>query len=500
MKLSQYAKEIERCYLTTNKNIFISASAGSGKTTTSVHLAKITPTYKKILFLAFNRSIVEELESRLPKHVEVRTIHGKSCSVLKSSKIVKWKISEKKNFGMLIKVMDPRKFGNKVKLMNTCCFECCKLYDLVRLNLVDINNDDAVIAVAERWGMTIGDNELFYTRKLYQLNEKAAERLNDSNGKIDFLDMLWLAYTKVDPDDFPKYDVVFCDESQDISPLQRELVLRMIKSNGRLITVGDFSQAIYSFQGASTDSFRFFMERENTEVLKLPISYRCAKNIVLEARKYTDHIEWREGAPDGIVRMGMMNEIKSGDMVICRNNKPLVEMFIYLLKNGIKSRILGRDFGTNLISLMEKNGSVYNLEMSLYGVHNELVEKGIRNPRKNSKYVSLEEKIEIIKILVDHFKTYQSAIDQLNNIFTDERSEDEVMLSTIHKSKGLESERVFVIGFHELLPSEYAVTELELEAEKCLQFVAVTRAKEELVFIPYIKGSSNSINNIYLEN
>lgn len=488
MRLSQYAKEIEICYMNTNKNIFISASAGSGKTTTSVHLAKITPTYKKILFLAFNRSIVDELEVRVPKHVEVRTIHGKACSVLKSSKIVKWKISENKNFGMLIKVMDPRKFDNKHKLMNTCCFDCCKLYDLVRLNLIDINDDEAIIEVGERWGLLVGENELLYTRKLYQLNEKAAEKLNDSNGKIDFLDMLWLAYTKVDPNDFPKYDVVFCDESQDISPLQRELILRMIKRNGRLITVGDFSQAIYSFQGASTDSFRFFMERENTEVLKLPISYRCAKNIVLEARPYTDHIEWRDGAPDGIVRMGKMREIKSGDMVICRNNKPLIELFIYLLKNGIKSRILGRNFGSNLISMMEKYGSVYELELTLDGIFEDLKGKGVRNPRKNNKYVAFDEKLEIIKILVNHFGGYQMAINQLNNIFTDERSDDEVTLSTIHKSKGLENERVFILGFHELMPSEFAVTDLELEAEKCLQFVAITRAKDELIYIPYMKG------------
>lgn len=488
MKLSQYSKEIERCYVNTNKNIFISASAGSGKTTTSVHLAKITPTYKKILFLAFNRSIVEELESRVPKHAEVRTIHGKACSVLKSAKIVKWKISENKNFGMLIKVMDPRKFDGKINVMNSCCYDCCKLYDLVRMNLIDISDDEAVMDVGDRWGLLVGEQELFYTRKLYELNEKASQRLNDSNGKIDFLDMLWLAYTKVDPDDFPKYDVVFCDESQDISPLQRELILRMIKRNGRLITVGDFSQAIYSFQGASTDSFRFFMERENTEVMKLPVSYRCARNIVLEARNYTDEIEWREGAPEGVVRMGKYSEVVNGDMVLCRNNKPLVEMFIYLLKKGVKSSILGRDFGANLISLMEKFGSVTGLELRLEGIQEELRGKGVVNPKKSDKYVSFDEKMQIIKILIEHFGSYDNTIKQLSEIFTDERIKDGVTLSTIHKSKGLESERVFILGFHELIPSEYATTDLELEAERCLQFVAVTRAKTELVYIPYIKS------------
>ena len=63
MKLDKNQKAIEFEYLNTRKDMFICASAGSGKSTTVTHLAKITPKHKKLIFVAFNKSIVEELKT-----------------------------------------------------------------------------------------------------------------------------------------------------------------------------------------------------------------------------------------------------------------------------------------------------------------------------------------------------------------------------------------------------------------------------------------------------
>ena len=56
-----------------------------------------------------------------------------------------------------------------------------------------------------------------------------------------------------------------------------------------------------------------------------------------------------------------------------------------------------------------------------------------------------------------------------------------IILSTIHKSKGLEADRVFFLE-PGLIPSKYAVTELAVYAEKCLKFVGITRARKELIY------------------
>lgn len=65
----------------------------------------------------------------------------------------------------------------------------------------------------------------------------------------------------------------------------KEFALRLLKPRGRFMIVGDFSQAIYSFQGASVDNFSYFQNLPNTVTLPLSVTYRCAKNIVKEAQK-----------------------------------------------------------------------------------------------------------------------------------------------------------------------------------------------------------------------
>ena len=72
MKLDKYKQAIADEYLRSNKNIFVNASAGAGKTSLLLHLLNITPSYKDCLFLAFNRSIVEELERKCLGRAEVK--------------------------------------------------------------------------------------------------------------------------------------------------------------------------------------------------------------------------------------------------------------------------------------------------------------------------------------------------------------------------------------------------------------------------------------------
>ena len=71
----------------------------------------------------------------------------------------------------------------------------------------------------------------------------------------------------------------------------------------------------------------------------------------------------------------------------------------------------------------------------------------------------------------------------INRLFTDEKVENAVMLSTAHKSKGLEANRVLI-----LLPNKLPLTwqnqlDWQLKQELNLKYVALTRARKELVFI-----------------
>jgi DNA helicase-2/ATP-dependent DNA helicase PcrA len=83
---SKYQKEIFNFILKDTRNAVISAVAGSGKTTTLLKALDTIPDDKTVLFLAFNKSISEELSRRVPenkKNIFVKTVHGYGYTTLR---------------------------------------------------------------------------------------------------------------------------------------------------------------------------------------------------------------------------------------------------------------------------------------------------------------------------------------------------------------------------------------------------------------------------------
>jgi hypothetical protein len=240
---------------------------------------------------------------------------------------------------------------------------------------------------------------------------------------------------------------------------------------------------IYGFQGSSLDNFWVFQREPNTTVLPLSITYRCARRIVEEAKTvFPGEIEAAPDAIEGIVRRGNLEEAESGDFVLCRNNIPLVEAFIFFLKKKKKAVIKGKDFGEALLYVLDRASDVKSLDLLLEEKLKNLQERGI--PRaaalNHPSYVSLEEKCIIIKTLYGVYGSMVTLYSVMSEIFTDNVQEG-IILSTCHKSKGLEADRVFFLN-PELIPHPKAKTEKALYGEKCLKFVAITRAKKELVY------------------
>lgn len=282
--------------------------------------------------------------------------------------------------------------------------------------------------------------------------------------------------------DFPKYDVVVTDESQDFSTIQKELSMRYIKKSGRFVTVGDSRQCIYGFQGSSLEVFKSLQSYPNTIVLPLDITYRCGKNIVEEARKVFDNgIVAAPNAIDGVVRKGEFDEAENGDFILCRNNLPLATVFLYLLEMGKKATIKGKEYGDALVALVDKIKYIEDLDAMCEKKISELKERGLTDiqAKNNPSYVAFLEKCTILKILYKNWGDMKKLEDNIKEIYKDDT--EGIVLSTIHKSKGLEADRVFLLN-RSLIPSKYANTEEALYNEKCLLFVAITRARKELVY------------------
>ncbi len=454
----------------------------SGKTFTLCKLAEMTPPIKSSIFLAFNKSIAEELGRRLPNNVKASTLHSCSLSALCKAFSLDFRLNDSKNFSLAKEKMDFK--GIHPKRIPGIIMKVCKLYDLMRFNLVP-DNIEAVIALGERYGEEADEELAKRAIELRSLNLRIADNyfLNNGGGKlpIDFTDMLYYATRYIDIKDFKQYNVVMLDECQDISPLQFEVVKMCKTPRGRLIAVGDEKQSIYSFMGSNLDSLQAIKNSPNTVTLPLSMTYRCAESIVDEACKvFHGGIVAAPGAPKGLVGNGTIYEAREGDFILCRNNAPLVDAFISLIRNGKKCSIIGKEFGDQLVSLIDSVDDIFDLEKILLDLEEKLSKKGLKNPTKTEAYDKVNEKVNVLLSLYEYFGSLDKVRSVIYDIFVENASRG-IILSTIHKSKGLEADRVFFLE-PGLIPSKYAVTELAVYAEKCLKFVGITRARKELIY------------------
>ena len=247
--LDKYKQAIVDTYRKTNKNIFVNATAGSGKTFTLCKLAEITPPIKSSIFLAFNKSIAQELEKRLPRNVKSATLHSCALSSLHKAFRFNFNLSDTKNFYLL---KDNVNFGKThPKRIPGIIMKVCRLYDLMRYNIVE-DNVEHIIELGERYGEEVDEDLATKAIELRRLNLERADKyfLHGCKGKInmDFTDMLYYAVRYVESKDIKQYNVVMVDEVQDVSKLQYELIKKLKTPRGRLIGVGDERQAIYGFQ------------------------------------------------------------------------------------------------------------------------------------------------------------------------------------------------------------------------------------------------------------
>jgi DNA helicase-2/ATP-dependent DNA helicase PcrA len=477
----------------TNNSIVIGAVAGSGKTTTIEHGSSLISSRKSTIFLAFNKSIVEELKTRLPQHVYVSTLHSFGFrQALKN--IGQIKIAENKVWRWIDICSKAWKNVPKEELPEYG-YRISQMVDLMRMTLT-LEDHDEIEAMCDKYG-------IWCVNKLQIIHAiQVLGKMTKDMTAFDFADMIYQPAIKNMR--LQKFDTVFIDECQDLNKAQQTMVKKIVKPfGGRMIAVGDPRQAIYGFAGADTKSFENMKSMfKNTVTLPLSVCYRCPKKIVEHAQELNPEIQSFEAQVDGEVREGSWKELKDGDWGLCRNTKPLVEMFMELIKIGVKAKIKGREIGDNLIHMLKKTNAtimekaVKQFDKDLIMINIKLKQKRVRRPEFHPKYVNHVERVEIIKIIGQGMIMVKDVIKRIESIFTDDR--EGVMLSTIHKSKGLEANRIFVIC-KELMPSKFATTEDELLQEENLKYVLRTRAKKSLIYIndfPIVKQPTVNVNDV----
>lgn len=308
---------------------------------------------------------------------------------------------------------------------------------------------------------------------------------------IDFDDMVYMPLLK--DCKFWTYDLVIIDEAQDTNPTRREMAARMMWRKSRLIAVGDPHQAIFGFTGADNDSLEQIKARFKCATMHLTNSFRCPKRVVAEARKLVSHITSTEDAPDGeYVRLTYTDALphfKAGEAILCRYNKPLVELCFALIRDGKAAKIEGRNIGEGLLKLAGrwKIKQLDALENRLDDYLTKEVAKALAKTQED-RADRITDQVETLKALIDRARgqgmtTIAELKAMVEGMFGDDVSADRnsIVLCSAHKSKGLEWDTVYILDRDSYMPSQFATQRWQLEQEVNLEYVAITRAKRRLV-------------------
>lgn len=285
-----------------------------------------------------------------------------------------------------------------------------------------------------------------------------------------------------------KFDLVFIDEAQDLSKAQQQLMLAAIAKGGKFVAIGDPKQAINGFAGAMNDSFDQLKNLANGNCLPLSVNYRCGKKIIAEAQSVMPAIQAFEGSGNGNVEdVQDFKKLQRGDMIICRKSAPLVGLCLKLIANRQSAYVKGKDIAEGLKKLVVKFKpknllSLYNkLDEELEKLTKDQLKKGFKED--SPVVMSYKDKIECIHIIAESCTSVKQLTDKLDMLFDDKANGRAIALSTIHKSKGLEADNVFIIVPDKLPLSWKGQQDWEREQELNLKYVAITRAKKNLYYV-----------------
>src|ERR1035437_1727946 len=475
MKYSKYQLSIFEHIKKNKEHLLVNAVAGAGKTFTILKSLDFIQPYEKCIFLSFNTHIAKELKSKVPDHVRATTLHSFGCNSMYKY-YGKYSINPNKIIDICVRIID----GISPKVKWQYYYQIQKLVDLFRQDLAQTRDDLLQIAIKHNIDMMGFDIE-----KMLDDSMNVFSVALDDTGQFDFTDMVYVPAMN-DSMELEKFDVVFVDEVQDLNVAQFTIVNKIVKKGGRMICIGDERQSIYGFAGADAESFYKFSQIKGIKQLPLSVSYRCSKSVVREAQKIVSHIEYSETAVEGKVSIASYKDIEYGDWVLCRNTKPLVILCIYLIKKKQKAHIKGDEIGKSMIHMLKRiNEPKFKLALGkLNHQVTELKEKlkslGVVHPDYNEQVVAMNEKIEIIEYLGEGNNSVEKVLGLLQSIFKND--EAGIKLSTIHKAKGLENDRVFILC-PELMPSKYAVQPWQQVQEQNLRYVAITRARSQLFYV-----------------
>jgi DNA helicase-2/ATP-dependent DNA helicase PcrA len=499
------------------------AGAGTGKTRAITHriaygVASGVYPPGRVMALTFTARAAGELRSRLrvlgAEGVAARTFHASALSQL--------------NFfwPQVIGGTMPRLLDSKARLLAHAA-------DTVRLKLDTATLRDAAaeiewrktsrLTVAEYASRTRPLPPSLSVEKMVDLQD-AYERLKDERRQIDFEDVLLAAAGMIEAEPRvaqqvrEQYRFFVVDEYQDVSPLQHDLLRLWLGPRTDVCVVGDVSQTIYTFAGASPDYLLGFPgEFEDAVVLRLEQNYRSTPAIVTTANRL---MRGRPGALDLVSVTGVAGpepsvtayasdaveaaavassiaaEIADGTppesiAILFRINVQSQALESALADVGVPYQVRG---ATRFFDLREIKEALMLLRGAVVGSTPGPLVRTVSDvlgwsptaPEVRGAVRDRWESLGALVRLAEEAPDGTSLRQFVDTLFERQQSQHDptmsaVTLATIHSAKGLEWDSVYLVGLAEgLLPITYAKDASAVDEERRLFYVGITRARKRL--------------------
>lgn len=470
---SEQQQAVFKHFAESKRNASVEARAGTGKTTTIKEAFKHAPE-RRMLYAVFNKkNQVEAAEKIRDRRVDVLTLHSLGFRFIRKV----WMDAKPDDMVEQDRVKAAYAAANEV-ITDALLASCVKLVGFLKNTSLNPSYAEAyeVAQNLELVGTFPEQDARLVNAALRVLD---LSKVKDVQGRISFNDMVWLpvANNWVQA----MYDLVVVDEAQDMNLPQ--LTMARTASKGRVIVVGDDRQAIYGFRGAVQNGMAMMCEKLDAVRLPLTITYRCPKAVVALAQTEVPDYRAHDTAPEGEVvdvkESKMFSEVKPGDAILSRLNAPLMPLVLGLLRKNIPARIEGRDIGKQLSGIVRglKAKSVPDFIAKLETWKERQIARASKFKNPEKKIEQTQDIVDTLAVLAQDSTSVTDIERRLEVLFqdTNDYSKPAVVLSSVHKAKGLEWKRVWMLSetFRRGKGGE----------EANIFYVAVTRAQASLYLV-----------------
>ncbi len=532
--------------------VCVLAGAGTGKTRAITHriaYASLSGQHKPqhVLAVTFTTRAAGEMRQRLRRlgvgGVQARTFHSAALRQVQYF------------WPKVVGGAAPRIVETKVPLLAEAAsrlrlrMDRTEIRDLAAeiewAKVMEIGADDYPVAAAKAHRLPPAGRDAAAVGRLYAAYEEVKTRRN----VIDFEDVLLLAVGILDerPEVASQvrgqYRHFVVDEFQDVSPLQHRLLALWLGDRSSLCVVGDPSQTIYSFAGA-TPAYLLDFPRTYADatVVRLVRDYRSTPQVVAVANdllrpapgaagrlrvelvaqrsagprpgfeEHEDEIAEAAATAKKIAALIAAGVPPSEIAVLFRTNaqseayeQALAEAAIpYVVRGG--ERFFERREVREALMLLRgaarasgagETGGLVDSVRTILGTSGWRPVAPAATGATRERWESLAAIVQLAADLAGQrpTATLDDFVAELGARAATQHAPiaDGVTLASLHAAKGLEWDAVFIVGLVEgLLPISYAQTTAAIEEERRLLYVGVTRAREQLMLSSAMARSPGS--------